>query len=178
LVVSAPDEEGGMNGEGSASMLVSSTLIRGREQMRTVRRLLVVAGSIVLLAVFVPGASAGTTLQPLHITKECSQYTGEIPSFCTITGSNLAAIPVGTKVFYYGPVVADPNFLSSRVVARAGHGNRAIGWCAVIMDPYHGVCTFWKGTGTLAGFQASVDVTIDANNVFHWDGTYVFDASA
>lgn len=167
-----------MNREGSASMLVSSTLFRGREQMRTVRRLLAVAGSIVLLAVFVPGASAGTTLQPLHITKECSQFTGDIPSFCTITGSNLAAIPVGTKVMYWGPVLSDPNFLSSRAILRAGHGNRAFGYCQTISTPYHGTCVFWKGIGTLSGFHASVDVTLDADGVLHWDGTYLFDASA
>ncbi len=140
--------------------------------MRSVRRLLAVAGTMLALGAVIPSASAGTAVQTLTITKECSEYTGTIPSFCTITGSNLSQIPVGTKVFYWGPVIADPNFLSSKVVARAGHGNRAIGWCAVIQDPYHGVCTFWRGTGTLSGFHASVDVTLDSAGVFHWDGTY------
>ena len=104
------------------------------------------------LAVVIPltSASAGTTLTPLHITKECSQFTGDTPSFCTITGSDLDAIPVGTKVMYWGPVLTDPNFMSSRAVLRAGHGNRAFGYCQTIADPYHGTCTFWKGTGTLS----------------------------
>lgn len=142
--------------------------------MGKVRSLLAIAGTMLIFAVLVPSASAGSTLKPLHITKECSGYTGSIPSFCTITGSNLAAIPVGTKVFYWGPVVADPNFLSSKIVARVGDGDRATGWCAVIQNPYHGVCTFWRGRGTLAGFHASVDVTLDSDGVFHWDGTYLF----
>jgi hypothetical protein len=143
--------------------------------MSAARRVLAVAGTMLLLAVVVQSASAGVALQPIHITKECSGFTGQKGSFCTITGSDLSAIPVGTKVFYKGPVISDPNFLSSRVVARVGHGNRAYGYCSAIYAPYHGVCTFWKGTGTLAGFHASVDVTIDSDGVFHWDGTYVFD---
>lgn len=142
--------------------------------MHPVRKLLAIAGTILALAVIIPSASAGTALQPLHIEKECSHYTGAVPSFCTITSSNLAEIPAGTKVFYWGPVIADPNFLSSKVVARAGQGNKATGWCAVIQDPYHGVCTFFRGTGTLSGIRASVDVTLDADGVFHWDGTYLF----
>jgi hypothetical protein len=149
--------------------------IRGREQMHLARKLLAVAGTIVALGAIVPAASAGTALTPIHITKECSEFSGEIPSFCTITGSDLAAIPVGTKVMYWGPVVSDPNFLSSKAVLRAGHGNRAFGYCQTISDPYHGTCTFWRGKGTLKGFHASVDVTLDADGVFHWDGTYLFD---
>jgi hypothetical protein len=146
--------------------------------MHSAGKLLAVAGTIVALAaVIVPSASAGTDLQPIHITKECSGFTGQAGSFCTITGSDLTAIPVGTKVFYKGPVISDPNFLSSRVVAKAGHGDRAFGYCSAIYAPYHGVCTFWRGTGTLAGFHASIDVTLDANSVFHWDGTYLFDAT-
>ncbi|HEY7667221.1 MAG TPA: hypothetical protein VIE12_03755 [Actinomycetota bacterium] len=142
--------------------------------MSTARKLLAVAGTIAAIAAAIPTASAGTTLQPLHITKECSEFTGDTPSFCTITGSDLAAIPVGTKVMYRGPVLTDPNFMSSRVVLRAGHGNRAFGYCQTIADPYHGTCTFWRGTGTLDGFHASVDVTYVSGADFDWDGAYVF----
>jgi hypothetical protein len=142
--------------------------------MSRVGKLLAVAGTIVALAAVIPTASAGTALTPLHVTKECSEFTGETPSFCTITVSDLAAIPVGAKVMYWGPVLQDPNFLSSRVVLRAGHGNRAFGYCQTIADPYHGTCVFWRGTGTLKGFHASVDVTYVSGADFDWDGTYVF----
>ena len=37
-----------------------------------------------------------------------------------------------------------------------------------------GLCTFWKGTGTLAGFTSVVDVTIDATGLWHFDGMYYF----
>lgn len=143
--------------------------------MRAVRSCLAVASTILLLAVLVGSASAGNALQPLHITKECSQFTGEVPSFCTITSSNLPAIPVGIKVLYWGPVLTDPNFVSSRAVLRAGHGNKAFGYCQTIADPYHGTCTFWRGIGALSGFHASVDVTVDSDGLFHWDGAYLFD---
>lgn len=142
--------------------------------MRSARRLLAAVGTIVALAAAIPSASAGPALQPLHITKECSQFTGQIPSFCTLTGSNLTAIPVGTKVLYWGPVLTNANFMSSKAVLRAGRGNKAFGYCQTIADPYHGTCTFWRGIGTLSGFSASVDVTLDADE-FHWDGTYLFD---
>jgi hypothetical protein len=136
-----------------------------------------VAGILFAVSVLGPSAMAGATLTPLHITKECSEFTGDVPSFCTVTGSDFAAIPVGSKIFYFGPVIADPNFLSSRVVIRAGQGNKARGYCSVIyLDPptdTHGVCTFWKGTGALHGFHASVDYSIDSSGVLHWDGTYL-----
>jgi hypothetical protein len=143
--------------------------------MHPVRKVLAVAGTIVALAAVIPTASAGTALQPLHISKECSEFTGETPSFCTITSSDLAAIPVGTKVMYWGPLLTDPNFLSSRAILRAGHGNRAFGYCQTIADPYHGTCVFWRGTGTLDGFHASVDVTYVSGADFDWDGTYLFE---
>jgi hypothetical protein len=36
----------------------------------------------------------------LHVTKECSAYTGLAGSFCTITSSNLKAIRGGSRVVY------------------------------------------------------------------------------
>ena len=59
------------------------------------RLLILSAGAILVLASV---AHAAPSMQPLKISKECSQYTGETPSFCTITESNLAAIPAGTKI--------------------------------------------------------------------------------
>ena len=39
----------------------------------------------------------------LHVTKECSGYTGGAGSFCTITSSNLRAIEVGSRILYLQP---------------------------------------------------------------------------
>src|SRR6476619_8132325 len=50
----------------------------------------------------------------LHVTKECTQYTGLAGGFCTIPSSNLNTIKVGTRVVYasgVGPTGLDPDVL-------------------------------------------------------------------
>ena len=120
-------------------------------------------------------ASTTPTMQPLKIAKDCSKYSGETPSFCTIVESNLAAIPAGTKILYYGPVTNSPLFTSSSAVISVGPGDTAVGYCVVYdtANPPVGTCAFNAGSGTLAGFQAVVTVTVDAKQVWHWDGGYL-----
>lgn len=136
------------------------------------RPLILSAGAILALTSVV---SAAPAMQPLKISKECSQYTGDTPSFCTITESNLAAIPAGTKIFYYGPVTGSPLFTSSTAVIAVGNGDSAVGYCVVYdtASPPLGTCAFHAGGGTLAGFQAIVTVTVDDKQIWHWDGGYL-----
>ncbi|MCV9965910.1 hypothetical protein OIU34_28985 [Pararhizobium sp. BT-229] len=124
-------------------------------------------------------ASAEPAMQPLKISKECSQYTGETPSFCTITESNLTAIPAGTKILYYGPVTGSPLFGSSTAVITVGNGDTAVGYCVTYdtASPMQGTCAFHAGSGTLAGFQAVVKVTVDDKQIYHWDGGYLLGAA-
>ena len=140
-------------------------------------RLLILSASAILALTSL--ASAAPAMQPLKISKECSQYSGETPSFCTITESNLAAIPAGTKIFYYGPVVANPLFGSSSAVIAVGNGDSAIGYCVTYdsASPPVGTCAFHAGSGTLAGFQAVVKVTVDDKQIWHWDGGYLLGAA-
>src|ERR1700741_5013908 len=114
-------------------------------------------------------------LTPLKISKECSNYNGETPSFCTITESSLKEIPAGTKVLYYGPVINSPLFSSSSVVLAVGPGDSAIGHCIVYdtASPPTGHCAFPAGSGTLAGFQAILNVTVDDKQIWHWEGGYL-----
>jgi len=114
-------------------------------------------------------------MKPLNISKECSQYTGGTPSFCTIKESSLDLIPAGTKVLYYGPVTNSPLFTSSSAVLAVGPGNSAVGYCIVYdtASPPVGTCAFHAGSGTLAGFQAILKVTVDDKQVWHWDGGYL-----
>lgn len=109
----------------------------------------------------------------LHVTKECSEYTGGAGSFCTITSSNVRRIPVGTRVSYDQAAGIPTGLLDSNVVLDAGNGNRAVGRCTLDMKTLLGLCTFSDGTGNLAGFHARVDV--DCTLECRWDGTYGFE---
>ena len=112
----------------------------------------------------------------LRVTKECTQYTGASGSFCTITGSNVPQIVVGSLVIYDQAAGVPTGMLDSNVILDAGGGNRAIGRCTLDLTTGLGLCTFSDGTGTFAGFHARVRVSppTDGKN-WHWDGVYGFD---
>jgi hypothetical protein len=132
------------------------------------------AAAILAFAGFGAPVSAESAMQPLKVSKECSQYSGDVPSFCTLTESSLDALPAGTKVLYYGPVANDPNFSSNNVVLDDGAGNTAAGNCIVYFGGGPtGMCAFYAGSGKLAGFQAIVKVTVDDKQIWHWDGGYL-----
>lgn len=132
---------------------------------------------IALTALLVPAAaSASERSGKLRVTKECSEYTGLAGSFCTITASNLPAIPVGSKVFYDQGAGVPAGLLDSNVVLDAGNGNRAVGRCTLDGATNIGLCTFSDGTGELSGFQARVDVSLASDGLpnYRWRGTYRF----
>ena len=133
------------------------------------------AGAVLLLGIPALPALAAPAMEPLKISKECSKYTGDTPSFCTITESNLAAIPAGTKIFYYGSVTSSPLFTSSTAVIATGPGDSAFGYCVVYdtASPTLGHCAFHAGSGALAGFQAVVKFTVDDKQIWHWEGGYL-----
>ena len=133
-----------------------------------------ICGILDLAALPQSAVAGGSALQPLKVAKECGQYSGEVPSFCTILESNLAAIPAGTKVLYYGPVTNNPNFSSNNVVLDDGAGSTAAGNCIVDFSAGPaGICAFYGGSGKLAGFQAIVKVSVDAKQIWHWEGGYL-----
>ena len=142
--------------------------------MRPAQSAILVLGVILILGIRASGVSASSTPHEAHLTKDCSTYNGSTPSLCTIAHSDLGVIPIGTKVWYLGPILTNSYFLSSNVKLDAGDGNTATGYCIFETKPSTGVCTFWKGTGTLARFTATFDVTIDAGGFWHWDGIYYF----
>jgi hypothetical protein len=108
----------------------------------------------------------------LHVTKECSKYTGAPGSHCTITSSNLAEIKVGSSVFYDQAAGIPAGLLDSNVVLDAGNGDRALGRCTLDLTTGLGLCSFSDGTGQFTGFHARVDV--DCRSGCRWDGTYGF----
>lgn len=121
----------------------------------------------------VASVSASPGKGDLHVTKECSQYTGAAGSFCTITSSNLTQIPVGSKVLYGQAAGIPTGLLDSNVVLDAGNGDRAVGRCTLDLSTALGLCTFSDGTGQFAGFQARVEVSYPGPE-WAWEGTYSF----
>ena len=117
-------------------------------------------------------------MQPMTLSKECSQYSGGVPSFCTVIESSVPALKKGTKVLYYGPVTSNPAFSSNSVVLDDGAGNTAMGNCIVDFGSGpKGLCAFYAGSGSLAGFTAIVEVTVDAKQVWRWEGSYAISGS-
>ena len=56
---------------------------------------LILAGSITATAMAHDGPGSPSSRNgKLHVTKECSEFTGLADSFCTITSSNVPAITV------------------------------------------------------------------------------------
>jgi hypothetical protein len=119
-----------------------------------------------------PSLSASPRSGDLHVTKECSGYTGGPGSFCTITSSNLKAIEVGSRILYLQPDQLFTPSGSDVVLDPPGPGNNtAFGNCSLGV----GLCTFSGGTGKFTGFHASVDVSHnDDYSLWYWEGTYSF----
>jgi hypothetical protein len=131
----------------------------------------ILAAATAFWGVAQPALAADGSPLPLSIAKECSKFTGHAGDFCTITQSSLAAIPVGAKVIYFGPVLGPP-ILASTVLIDAGGGNTAMGSCNVEQTTWTGTCAFWAGSGSLQGFEGLVKLTVDKTGLFHWDGAY------
>jgi hypothetical protein len=105
------------------------------------------------------------------VTKECSEFaTG---GFCTILSSNVPQIKRGMRVVYLQR--PGPNGLDTDVVLSRDHGSAAFGH--VVLNATTSRVTFSGGTGALASFQAEADVSVDADGVWYWEGTYSFSRS-
>jgi hypothetical protein len=143
----------------------------------SMRLLVAVAATLSITAVVSSVSAASPASKTLRITKDCSGATGRAGFFCTIRSSNVKAIKVGARIFYFQE--NRPTQLNSDAVLYAGRGNTAAGHCLLRFATGRGLCTFSDGTGTLAGFQARVRVSADSKipNLFHWEGTYSFSRS-
>ena len=142
---------------------------------------LVVAAAVFSLAALAFSASAASSqnrspraTKAFHATKDCSGVTGLAGDFCTIRSSNVKALKVGSKIFYFQ--AASKTALDSDTAIYVGRGNVATGHCLLRFATGVGLCTISDGTGTLAGFHARVRVTADSSipELWHWDGTYSF----
>jgi hypothetical protein len=112
--------------------------------------------------------------EDLHITKECSTDTGLAGGYCTITSSNVAAIPVGATVNYDQAFNVPVGMLDSNVLLEVATADWAVGRCTLDGATGAGLCTFSDGVGRLAGFHARVNVSYLGGPNFGWVGTYGF----
>jgi hypothetical protein len=134
--------------------------------------LLAVAASILAMTASAQSSRPNHRTRPFHLTKECPPSTmqGQIGDYCTVTSSNVAAVSVGTNIFY--AQAAGPTSLDSDVILYAGRGNTATGHCELDFATGLGECRLFGGTGTLDGFHARVDVSYLGGYDWAWDGTY------
>jgi hypothetical protein len=134
---------------------------------------------VVTGAVAVASSAANTGSLPrsgtLHVTKECSQYTGAAGSFCTITSSNLNAIKVGSRVVYASAANPAAGVLDSDLVIDGPGANSAFGHVVLDLSTLSGVVTLSGGTGEFTHFHAGpITVACPAFPNCSWDGPYSF----
>jgi hypothetical protein len=110
----------------------------------------------------------------LVVQKNCQSFAGNAGDFCTITASNLEAIPVGSVITYKSAAVN--GILDTDVTLDPpGPGNNtAAGHCFVNLTNGLGVCSFAGGSGRFRGFHSRVDVTPLGWPNFAWNGTYYY----
>jgi len=107
----------------------------------------------------------------LHLTKECSEYTGKAGSFCTIASSNFDAIPVGSKVVY-AEAITEAGGLDTDIVISTPGGDTAHGHVVLDGATQTGTVRLAGGTGPLASLRADLVVAPLAEPNYSWDGPY------
>jgi hypothetical protein len=114
-------------------------------------------GALLLIAVALApkGALAGEKKGQLHVTKNCSEFTGTAGTFCTITSSNLAQIKVGSKVFYDQAANIPTGMLDSNAVLNVGPGDWAVGRCTLDLSTTSRTVHLLGRNGRPRGVQCS-----------------------
>lgn len=136
--------------------------------MHSIKRLVVVMGTILALMSFAPVASAGSQHE-FHLDKTCGPDPSEPLGYvCTIQHSTFKWIPAGTKVHYLSQA---GNVVQATIGIGNGTTNGACTWSSAV----DAVCVFDAGTGRLTQFNLEVVVSFDADtSLWYWDGAYWF----
>jgi predicted ester cyclase len=109
----------------------------------------------------------------LHLTKECSEYTGEAGAFCTVASSNFAALPIGSKIVYAEAITAAGG-LDTDIVITTPNGDTATGHVVLDGPTQTGTVTLAGGTGQLTNLAADLVVAPLAEPLYSWDGPYTY----
>jgi len=151
---------------------------------RTFRLFIGIGVVVGLLMVLAASPAAASETKSFTGQKNCSTAVKISPpadgGYCLITQSTLKIL-MGAKVYYTkATVVAGVLRSPVRLVATDRRGSTATGQCTyyrpAFYPPGHGLCTYWAGTGKLAGFHARVMVGAPISaGVFPLSATYWFD---
>ena len=87
--------------------------------------------------IVVTAGSATPRSGALHVTKECSHYTGGAGSFCTITSSSINTIRPGSRVVYASAVNFATGVLNSDLVIDGPGNNDAFGHVVLALFDLH-----------------------------------------
>ena len=109
----------------------------------------------------------------LHVTKECSEYTGKAGSFCTVTASNCDVIPIGSKIVYAKADTADGGS-DTDLVIETPNGDAGYGHVILDAKTQTGTVTLKGGTGQLAKLAGDLKVAPLAAPNYSWDGPYSY----
>ncbi len=116
-------------------------------------------------------STSATRTGTMHVTKECSEYTGEAGSFCTVASSDFDGIPVGSKVVY-AEGVNDSGGLDTDIVVNTPGGDSINGHVVLDGATQTGTVTLTGGTGELATLAADLVVAPLGEPNYSWDGSY------
>jgi hypothetical protein len=122
----------------------------------------------------VPALASAPRAGILNVTKNCGQYDFTAGSFCTITSSNLNAIPADSKVVYLSAADLDHHVLDSDLILYTRGANAAYGHVVLDLRTFTGTVTFSGGTGQFKKFSASVAVSPLGGLDFGWTGPYSY----
>jgi hypothetical protein len=107
----------------------------------------------------------------LHLTKECSAYTGQPRSFCTIDSSDFSGIPVGSKVVYEEGMTATG--LDTDILVTTPNGDQVKGHVLLDSSTGTGTVRLGGGTGQLIGLSADLVVVALEVPRYRWEGSYL-----
>lgn len=109
----------------------------------------------------------------LHLTKECSEYTGQADSFCTVASSNFDGIPAGSRVVY-AEAMTPAGGLDTDIEVSTPSGERVKGHVVLDAATQTGTVRLESGTGQLTNISADLVVTPLAAPSYSWDGPYSY----
>jgi len=115
-------------------------------------------------------STSATRTGTMHVTKECSEYTGEAGAFCTVASSDFDGIPVGSKVVYAEAMTSSG--LDTDIVVNTPDGDSINGHVVLDGATQTGTVTLSGGTGQLASLTADLVVSPMGEPNYSWDGSY------